>query len=44
VKTVLSVCRDREIPDPAGLEPAAFDEVRDEIERKVTALVEEIGK
>jgi len=36
--------RDWEIPDPAGLEPAAFDDVRDEIERKVMALVGEIGK
>jgi len=36
--------RDWEIPDPAAMDPEAFNEVRDEIERKVMALVEEIGK
>lgn len=35
---------DWEIPDPAGMAPEAFNEVRDEIERKVIALVNEIRR
>jgi len=35
---------DWELPDPKGLPPEAFNAVRDEIERRVLALVEEVRR